>query len=100
MKDHFFFEHPENSNGLAVGELAEIRFTWTINTGDYLIQDGDMVRLPLSYGTAAFFYNDFIETPIYDNLDKIGTIMKGGGAFVIKFSDHAVGNNILNGSFA
>ena len=96
-------DDPANySFGLASGEFAEIKFTYTINTGDYLIQAGDSVTIPMVYAiNNDFIYTDFSATPIYDNdNNKIGTIRKNLGVYTITFSDNAVGKNTLNGSFS
>ncbi|MDY6326071.1 MAG: FISUMP domain-containing protein [Bacteroidales bacterium] len=96
-------DDPANySFGLASGEFAEIKFTYTINTGDYLIQAGDIVTISMVYAiNNDFIYTDFSETPIYDNENnKIGTIRKNLGVYTITFSDNAVGKNTLNGSFS
>ena len=88
--------------GLASGEFAEIKFTWTINTGNYQIQNGDIFKITMVYGiNTEFIYTDFSETPIYDDgNNKIGTIRKNLGILTITFSDYAVGNTTLSGSFS
>ena len=85
--------------GLANGEIAEIKFSWSISTGTYLLQDGDFVNLSINPGN--FTYYNFSSTPIYDGgNNKIGTISKTGGTISIIFSDNAVGHNELSGVFS
>lgn len=85
--------------GLANGEIAEIKFSWSISTGTYLLQDGDFVNLSINPGN--FTYYNFSSTPIYDGgNNKLGTISKTGGTISIIFSDNAVGHNELSGIFS
>lgn len=91
-------DDPRTYSGAQQGQQRELRFSWSVNTGNTLIKNGDYVNIPFSF--TGFNYVDFTNTPLLNTSgNKIGEIRKSGSNLRITFSDHAVGRTSISGSF-